>query len=196
MTTIVLAGRYFAADRRYTINDHPHRASTKIVAANGAFYASTGPAAWDSAWIAWDAAGADPHGILPVNRLEGYQGGLMRIKAGVVEMLDYRIPYWTSAGERCAWGSGADFALAAVHCGRSAMEAIEVAGHFDHHTGDGVDYVDLHAPEAGVRRWLFKTGCDARLLGAAIARTAAGIEPDIYAYAESTPQTIDGATTP
>lgn len=43
----------------------------------------------------------------------------------------------------CAWGSGRDFALAALHLGKSAREAVEIACVFDTNCGNGVDVVEL-----------------------------------------------------
>lgn len=38
-----------------------------------------------------------------------------------------------------AIGSGRNYALAAMHCGKNAVEAVEVACHFDPDCGNGVD---------------------------------------------------------
>lgn len=38
-----------------------------------------------------------------------------------------------------ATGSGRDYALAAMHCGKSAKEAVEIAAFFDINTGKGID---------------------------------------------------------
>jgi hypothetical protein len=38
-----------------------------------------------------------------------------------------------------AIGSGAPYALAAMACGKTAVEAVEIAAMFDPHTGNGVD---------------------------------------------------------
>jgi hypothetical protein len=45
--------------------------------------------------------------------------------------------------ERWAWGSGRDFALAAMHLGKTAAEAVEVACLFQSDCGLGVDHVEL-----------------------------------------------------
>lgn len=47
--------------------------------------------------------------------------------------------------EKHAIGSGRDFALAAMHCGKSALEAVEVARHFDTGTGGAVHAYDVAA---------------------------------------------------
>lgn len=41
-----------------------------------------------------------------------------------------------------AIGSGRDFALAALYCGKTAKEAVEVAMHFDSGTGGEVEHLD------------------------------------------------------
>lgn len=45
-----------------------------------------------------------------------------------------------------AWGSGRDFALGAMACGKSACEAVEVACKFDTGCGNGIDAIVLDAP--------------------------------------------------
>lgn len=40
-------------------------------------------------------------------------------------------------------GSGRDFAIAAMHCGRSAVEAVEVAASYCINCGNGVDWIRL-----------------------------------------------------
>lgn len=42
-----------------------------------------------------------------------------------------------------AWGSGRDFALAALYLGKSAIDAVLIAGHFDNACGNGVDSLSL-----------------------------------------------------
>lgn len=155
MTTICWDGRYLAADRRHRTGEQWHFEGCKFITSEraGVWYTSTGTSAVVEAWAAWADAGADPYGMLPRNDLEGYQGGLIRLSGDGVHMLDYRVPYWTWAGNSWAWGSGADFALAAMACGKNAMEAVDVAAKLDPATGDGVDFIDHGEPVLGVQRW-------------------------------------------
>lgn len=44
-----------------------------------------------------------------------------------------------------AIGSGRDFALAAMHCGKSALEAVQIAGYFDTGTGGATHGVNIYA---------------------------------------------------
>lgn len=46
-----------------------------------------------------------------------------------------------------AWGSGRDFALAAMHCGRPAAEAVRIACLFENGCGNGVDAMQLGVTE-------------------------------------------------
>lgn len=41
-----------------------------------------------------------------------------------------------------AWGHGRDYALAAMHLGKSAIEAVEIACILDLHCGKGIDYFE------------------------------------------------------
>lgn len=43
-----------------------------------------------------------------------------------------------------AFGCGRDFALAAMHCGKDAREAVEIASRFDNGCGLGVDVMTLN----------------------------------------------------
>lgn len=38
-----------------------------------------------------------------------------------------------------ALGSGRGYAIGAMHCGKNAIEAVEIASLYDHHTGNGID---------------------------------------------------------
>ena len=44
-----------------------------------------------------------------------------------------------------ALGTGREYAMAAMHLGKTAAEAIEVAAHFDSGTGNGVDVLGFEA---------------------------------------------------
>lgn len=47
--------------------------------------------------------------------------------------------------DKHAIGSGRDFALAAMHCGKSALEAVEIAAHFDTGTSGPIHAYDVTA---------------------------------------------------
>lgn len=51
--------------------------------------------------------------------------------------------------QRTAVGSGSTYAVAAMVCGRTAIEAVEVAAQFDDATGLGRDWVDVLAGRNG-----------------------------------------------
>jgi ATP-dependent protease HslVU (ClpYQ) peptidase subunit len=50
---------------------------------------------------------------------------------------------WLILSPQTAIGTGRDYALAAMHCGSTAAEAVAIAALFDPGTGGGVDTVTL-----------------------------------------------------
>lgn len=52
-------------------------------------------------------------------------------------------PFFDECRPPMAWGSGRDFALAAMACGKSAREAVEIAMRFDPWTGGELQEVHL-----------------------------------------------------
>ena len=151
MTTIAWNRKsgYLAADSRHVTGNVHHYDAPKIIERNGSFYASMGSVAWTEAWIDWDQDGANPKDC-PLTTLEGHQGGIVRVRDGVCDMLDFRLPYWTTAAERWAVGTGADFALTAMECGKNPMEAVMIAAKFDTNTGGPVNFIHVDNVDCGV----------------------------------------------
>ena len=54
------------------------------------------------------------------------------------------IPYAQDLRPRDSWGSGAQYAGVALHLGKSPVEALQTAAHFDVYTGGVLRAVDLH----------------------------------------------------
>lgn len=55
----------------------------------------------------------------------------MTFRDGILTTMDITSPYY-------AIGSGCEFAMVAMHCGKSAKQAVEIAKHFDIYTGGAV----------------------------------------------------------
>ena len=69
---------------------------------------------------------------------------LLVIRPGPVVQVYEHTPHAIEYEDRqAAVGSGRDFALAAMHLGKSAEEAVLVAAEFDPGTGNGVDTLTL-----------------------------------------------------
>jgi hypothetical protein len=155
MTTIAFDGRYLAADTLAHRHNVPSNLLLpKIDMCDGFAYAVSG--SWLTmlgALIAWHRAGAQPRDFPNPGELKG---GML-----VIEMATARM--WVMATEGAGYldeeaapftcGSGGDYALAAMDCDRTAMEAVKLASKRDLHTNDIIDFIDIQAPEMGMRRW-------------------------------------------
>lgn len=142
MTVIAWDGRTLAADKRATTGGGIVRTVTKIERHGDALLAITG--GWDvgAEMRAWWKAGAVPADFPPKARED--VSTLIVIRAGGrVETFSsgpYSMPFDAA---RCAFGSGRDFAEAAMYLGRTAEEAVRVACAFQSDCGNGVDTLRL-----------------------------------------------------
>ncbi|MDN8612794.1 hypothetical protein [Variovorax ginsengisoli] len=138
MTVIAWDGKTLAADKRATSGGGIARTVTKICrGAAGELIAMTGD--WDTAaeMREWFRAGADP---------EKFPAKAREDKATLIVITAERIdtygcgPYpMPIENEQVAFGSGRDFAEAAMFLGHGAAEGVRVACHFQTDCGNGID---------------------------------------------------------
>lgn len=144
MTIIAWDGKTLAADRRGTSAGLPvsvkkiHRVGDLLVGISG----SAGEA---QACLDWIVKGRDPEKYPDCQQGEkrGYLLVVEEGKAYEYERTPYPIPVLEPF---TATGDGRDFALAAMHLGCSAKEAVEVACHFNVFCGNGIDTLTLEGP--------------------------------------------------
>jgi hypothetical protein len=149
MTVIAWDGYTLAADKRSCMGTLI-RTTTKIfrIETNTYFGSIAGYSGESDAGeelLAWVRDGADPQRF-PQSRREGGSG------ANVLLVLNDRslLHFWNTPypvrmpPQHFAIGSGRDFALAAMHLGKTAVEAVEVACHFDSGCGNGIDTLPLN----------------------------------------------------
>jgi len=148
MTCIAWDGTTLAADKRATNNGGLARTCTKIERFADKLLAMTGD--WDEAIETreWFKAGADP-AKFPESVRKGDRSSLLVIDA-VGNIWHYtKGPYPMEVEDKqMAWGSGRDFALAAMHLGKDAIYAVEVACVFQTDCGSGIDALELDVKEA------------------------------------------------
>ena len=137
MTVIAWDGMTLAADKRALTGGAMHRTTTKIEQHGDALLAVTG--GWDVGieLREWWKAGAKPSDFPPKARDD--VATLIVIRPGAVVTYasgPYPLPM---EGEKFAFGSGRDFAEAAMYCGKTAAEAVAVACHFQSDCGNGID---------------------------------------------------------
>jgi hypothetical protein len=133
MTTIAWDGKTLAADSRATSNGMPYKAVKIFRLDDGAIFAGSGDYGqvcsvkdWLECPIGKSKPAADDFAGLYVTT----NGEAFRLESSLV-MLPLHEPFH-------AIGSGRDFAMAAMHCGRAAREAVEIAIVYDVFTGGEV----------------------------------------------------------
>lgn len=145
MSVIAWDGTTLAGDRRATIGGlirtinkifrvtNPHDGQVVLAA-----YA--GEADCGEAMLHWFAAGADPSRFPESQKDKEMWAGLLIVWPDGELWKFERTPFPIKfPPQQFAIGSGRDFALAAMHLGKTAQEAVEVAIHFDSGCGNGVD---------------------------------------------------------
>jgi ATP-dependent protease HslVU (ClpYQ) peptidase subunit len=150
MTTIAWDGTTLAADRRATLGSVRMTVCKIGRGRDGNLVGVSGTAALIEAVLHWLCEGGErPEG----QDDKGDFCAVLEVTAEGEVYRHERLGRFRVLDRFFAVGSGADFAMAAMHCGRTAAEAVAVAAHFDTMTGDGVDSLDLRPPgEAKGRR--------------------------------------------
>lgn len=141
MTVIAWDGKTLAADKRATTGGGIARTVTKIERHKDALLAFTG--SWDVATQIreWWKAGADPENF--PSKARDDVATLIVIKAGCIESYASGPYPMMIEAEQCAFGSGRDYAEAAMYCGKTAAEAVAVACHFQTDCGNGIDMLAI-----------------------------------------------------
>ncbi|KMW48092.1 hypothetical protein DEE91_01050 [Ralstonia pickettii] len=140
MTVIVWDGKTLAADKRAT-SVGLARTVTKIQRHGEQLLAMTGD--WDVAAEIreWFKAGAVPRDF-PAKAREDLASLIVVCRGSLAVYSTGPFPMPIES-EKVAFGSGRDFAEAAMHLGCSAIEAVSVACHFQTDCGNGVDALTL-----------------------------------------------------
>lgn len=146
MTTVAFCGRYLAADKRAICADNKSGTVTKIHRVGSKFVGFSGGLVVGLAMLEWIREGskiedfpkcqtADYSPVMVVSR--GANG------APVLHLYEGQpFPILFEETQR-AMGSGRDYALAAMHLGFNAIDAVRVASVFDSGTGNGIDVLDF-----------------------------------------------------
>lgn len=135
MTTVAWDGETLAADKM-TVNYGMPRSCTKIRKIHGHLVFGCGKHSTVMKFFDWFEMG---RGVFP----ECPDTSLYVITPDKrILVYEAEIPYEVEE-LFFACGSGRDFAVAAMHLGKNAVEAVEIAALFDINTGRGVDTLKL-----------------------------------------------------
>ena len=139
MTIIAWDGKTLAADKR-AVNNGLQRTTTKIFRlADGSLFGACGDLSFCLQMKNWIADGMQSEKFPASQRDKDDWQVCVLVKDGVLHLFE-RTPepiIFEDAFYAC--GSGRDFAIAAMHCGKSAREAVEIASIYDVGCGNGID---------------------------------------------------------
>ena len=143
MTVIAWDGRTLAADKMGDA-DGLRRTTTKIRRFDGGLFGSAGAASRGAEMFAWIVSGADP-ATVPSFQLspDDYQSVMVVRNDGTVWVYGCSAYPFQMEDPFHAIGSGRDFAVAAMHLGCNATQAVEVASRFESGCGMGIDTLEL-----------------------------------------------------
>lgn len=143
MTCIVWDGYTLAGDKRSTIGGL-YRTSTKIHRVGSALVGYAGSGAQCSEMLAWARGGFRKAAFPDMQRDADNSIALLVIRpGGVIQVYEHTPHAVEYEDKQFAMGSGRDYALAAMHLGKNAREAVLLAAEFDPGTGNGVDTLTL-----------------------------------------------------
>jgi hypothetical protein len=135
MTTVAYDGQTLATDRQ-SCGSYKTRSKKMWRLSNGDLFAGAGVIEQILAVRAWlEEGGAKPDGLVEfVGILVDQNGRAYRLEEKLIRdpILEHHH----------AVGSGAPFAITAMHLGKSAREAVLIAARFDPRTGGGVDVLE------------------------------------------------------
>ena len=143
MTCIAWDGKTLAADK-LMVNGATRGTTTKIFRHAGELLGVTGNLSIGMEMLAWLKDGADPDKYPASNRLLTEGCSLIRVRAdgSVLKYESSPFPFVVE-GSHCAFGSGEESAMAAMHCGADAFRAVSVACMCNTGCGNGIDTLTL-----------------------------------------------------
>lgn len=134
MTTIAWDGKTLAADSQAQTT-FKTRSRKLYRLPDGAIFGAAGFVQEALAVLAWLNGGEKP------GDLENFEGLIINKAGG--DVLGMRLMREPVLEPFYAIGSGAHYALAAMACGKSAVEAVRIAARFDPGTGGPVEFMRL-----------------------------------------------------
>jgi hypothetical protein len=141
MTTLAWDGKTLAADSRATSSGMPYKIVKIFVLADGSLFAGSGDYGQIIAVKHWLE---NPDSQKP--NADDF-AGLLVTPEGVLFKLEETLGLLPVYEAFHAIGSGRDFAMAAMHCGRTAREAVEIAALYDVFTGGEVMAINVDRQE-------------------------------------------------
>lgn len=139
MTVVAWDGHVLAADRQVT-QAGLRRSGTKLACVGALRLGCVGSAAYGAALQAWVRAGRKvTDWPKPASHDDADDGTLIVIEEGKVLVYEGQPHPFVIEDTFAAFGSGRDYAMAAMALGQDAQQAVELACRFENGCGMGVD---------------------------------------------------------
>ena len=139
MTVLAFDGVTLAADKRASMGSTIYT-TTKIFRVMNCLVGYAGEQAFGEQVLAWFKNGQRPEEFPQSQRDKEDWASLMVVKASGSVWIYERTPYPIFYQDKLvAIGRGRDYALAAMHCGKTAAEAVALTCLLDSSCGNGVD---------------------------------------------------------
>lgn len=143
MTCIAWDGKTLAADKR-SCGGSLHSTVTKIFKVNGTLVGVSGDFVVGMSMLNWLLKGGDAAAFPEKQKVRETYATVVQIDTDGKVWKYEDTPYPFRVEEPFyAIGSGRDFAIAAMHYGKSSLEAVLLASRFDPGCGNGVDALRL-----------------------------------------------------
>lgn len=142
MTVIAWDGKTLAADKLFS-HGSLQMTGTKIQKIGAALVGFSGDASIAAELIEWFSGGCAPEKFPATQRNENLSELLVVWPNGDVHKYQRSPLPVKFPPQKCAIGSGRDFAIAAMHLGQTARQAVEIASIYDTDCGNGVDVLSF-----------------------------------------------------
>lgn len=144
MTCIAWDGKTLAADKRADRGYGLIATTTKIHRVGQDLVGHAGSASYSRAMLAWFRAGAKPEDFPAHQRDDDKTVGFMVVSPpGAINAYDMTPYPVTYEDTMFALGTGREFALTAMHLGKSARDAVEIACRLCMNCGNGIDTLEF-----------------------------------------------------
>ena len=142
MTVVAYDGHSLAADKQSVCGGRCSTTTKIRRISTGEVLAITGMQAMGEMLVQWYESGADPTAWPIPDNDENDCVRLIVADKGGCKFYEHAMPIAVEDAFG-AWGSGADFAVMALHLGKTAREAVELASIYSVGCGNGVDSFGL-----------------------------------------------------
>lgn len=139
MSVVAWDGKTLAADKRF-VEGSMIGTCTKVARVGRALVGFAGESAMGAQMLAWYRNGAQVDKFPEQQRKSEDTCSFMVVEADGTVLSYERSPFPVKVeSKHAAIGSGRDFAMAAMHLGKTSKEAVEVACALDAFCGNGID---------------------------------------------------------